>query len=275
METCLLNYFVLNNELKSTCDFNPAPLIKGDGVYEVLRIIGQKPLFLEEHIERFSQSMRLAGLASDLSVRQINIRIKVLIESNKLKNGNIRFQLSIHPQTGQLFLAWITPSYYPSKDDYKNGVRLSSLKAERENPNAKRDNLPVREQANKLIQQNDIFEVLLINKDGFVTEGSRSNVFFVDGKKITTTPLSAVLPGITRSKIIRLAKENGIVVAEESIKFSEIYSFDAVFISGTSIKILPVNRIDELSFTPTNPVVNKMQQLYEESVVRHLNKFSW
>ena len=275
METCLLNYFIINKELKSSCDFNPFLLQEGKGVYEVVRVIGQKPLFLEDHIERFFQSVELAGLHSELSIRQIKSRLKALIESNKLKTGNLRFQYLAHPIKGLQFFAWIAPTFYPTSDDYKNGVSLLSLQAERENPNAKCDNLPVREQANKLIQQHNVFEVLLINKDGFVTEGSRSNVFFVDGEKIITPPLSAVLPGVTRSKIISIAKENGITIDEEPIKFSDIYGVDAVFISGTSIKILPVNKIDNLKFTPKNPVVAKVQQLYAKLCAHYLDRFSW
>jgi len=275
METCLLNYFILNKEVKSTCDFNPFLLEQGNGVYEIVRIINQQPLFLEEHIERFFQSLKLAKIQSGLSSKQIRSRLKALIEINQLKNGNIRFQHLAHPQNGNLFFAWITPTFYPSENDFKTGVKLLSLIAERENPNAKRDNLPVREQANKLIQQNDIFEALLISKEGCVTEGSRSNIFFIEGEKIITPPISEVLPGVTRSKIIGVAKENGIVVDERPILFTELNDFDAVFISGTSIKILPVNKIDELSFAPTNPVVTKVQQMYEAASGRYFDEFSW
>ena len=275
MESCLLNYFILNKELKSTCDFNPFLLKQGNGVYEIVRIIDQKPLFLEDHIVRFFQSLELAELQSDLSSKQIRSRLKALIEINQLKNGNIRFQHLVHPQNGNLFFAWITPTFYPSENDIMTGVKLLSTIAEREKPNAKRDNLPVRTKANQLIQQNDVFEVLLVNKEGFVTEGSRSNVFFVEGEKILTPPLSAVLPGVTRSKIISLAKENGIVVDERPIIFSEINDFDAVFISGTSIKVLPINQIDEFDFSPKNLLIAKVRQLYEEWVVRYLNGFSW
>ncbi|RLD40166.1 MAG: hypothetical protein DRI89_12545 [Bacteroidetes bacterium] len=275
MESCLLNYFILNKEVKSTCDFNPFLFEQGNGVYEIVRITDQKPLFLEEHIERFFQSLKLAEIQSGLSSKQIRSRLKALIEINQLKNGNIRFQHLAHPQNDNLFFAWITPTFYPSENDFKTGVKLLSLIAERKNPNAKRDNLPVREQANKLIQQNDVFEVLLINKDGFVTEGSRSNIFFVEGEKIITPPISEVLPGVTRSKIIGIAKENKVVLIEYPVHFEDVGSFDSVFLSGTSIKILPVNQIDNLNFAPKNPVITKVQQLYAELSTHYLNGFSW
>jgi branched-chain amino acid aminotransferase len=275
MENCLLSYFILNKEVKSSCDFNPYLLQEGRGVYEIVRILEKKPLFIDEHIDRFFQSAKLAGIQSGLSTQQIKNRIKVLIEINKLVTGNIRFQTLIHPQNKPLFLAWITPSSYPSKDDFKNGVCLSSLKAERKNPNAKQDKLPVREQADKLIRQQDVFEVLLINKEGFVTEGSRSNVFFVDDKKIITPPLRDVLPGVTRSKIIRLANENKIDVVERPVRFSETGHFDAVFLSGTSINVLPVNQVNDMTFTAFNPVTERMRQLYSDNITAYIKRFSW
>jgi len=275
METCLLNYFILNKELKSSCDFNPLLLQEGKGVYEIIRIIGQKPLFLEEHIDRFFQSMRLAGIKSELTTRQIQSRLKALIEINQLKNGNIRFQFSIHPHVGPLFLAWITPSFYPTAEDYTKGISTISLKAERQNPNAKRDNLPVREQANQLIQQHDVFEVLLINKDGFITEGSRSNIFFISDEKIITPPLSKVLPGVTRSKIILLANENGIEVIERLVHLSELGTFNAAFLSGTSIKVLPVNQIDNITFYTVHPIMERIQHLYNELCIGYIDSFYW
>ena len=275
MENCLLNYFIVNKELKSACDFNPLLLKQGNGIYELVRVISQKPLFLEEHIERFFQSLQLAGMQSSLTARQLRSRLKALIEGNNLKTGNIRFQYLVHPQKGPLFLAWTTPAFYPTAQDYQKGVQLVSLKAEREIPNAKLDNLPVREKANQLIQQSNVYEVLLQNEEGFVTEGSRSNVFFVKEKKIITPPLSVVLPGVTRSKIISLAKANGIAVVERPVKFAEMDSFDAVFLSGTSVKVLRVKQIDDLKFTPANPLVGRFQQLYDDLIVEYIEGFSW
>jgi len=275
METCLLNYFVLNKELKSSCDFNPFLFKEGPAVYEVVRIIEQKPLFLEDHLERFFHSLELSGIPSGLQEKQIKSRLKALIEINKLKNGNIRFQFSIHPHSGPLFLAWIAPTFYPTTVDYSKGISMMSLQAERQNPNAKRDNLPVREQANQLIQRHDVFEALLINNDGFVTEGSRSNVFFIRNTQIITPPLSEVLPGVTRAKIIHLATENGIDMVEQPIRFTDIKGFAGIFISGTSIGILPVNRVDSMNFPPKNPLVQKVQQLYKQLCLRYLKDFSF
>jgi branched-subunit amino acid aminotransferase/4-amino-4-deoxychorismate lyase len=69
METGLLNYFVLNEELKDTCDFNPVILKNGRGIYEVFRVIDGTPLFLEEHIERFYHSVELGNFAFDTDIR--------------------------------------------------------------------------------------------------------------------------------------------------------------------------------------------------------------
>ncbi|MCF6342996.1 MAG: aminotransferase class IV [Bacteroidales bacterium] len=272
MENCLLNYFIVNNELRSTCDFDPAVLKQGKSIYELLRVINGKPLFLEDHIQRFFRSLQLAGLQSGMSEQQLANNLNSLIESNKLKNGNIRFQFGVSAQGRPFFLARVVPAFYPGSRNYMQGVKLIGIKAERENPNAKQDKLPVRKKADEIIQRTGVFEVLLINNNGFVTEGSRSNVFFVEGEKIVTPPLPVVLPGVTRSKIISLANSYGIGVAERPLMFEEINSFDAVFLTGTSINILPVKQIDNLRFTSTNKVMQKLQQLYDELIVEYIGR---
>ncbi len=271
----MLNHFVFEDELRSTCDFDPLLLQEGSGVYEVIRVIEGKPLFADEHVNRLFRSVRLAGMHCEPRENQIRSRLKVLIESNGLREGNIRFQFLDHPLHGRLFLAWVIPAVYPLAKDYQDGVRLATLKAERDIPNAKRDKMPVREKADRAIREKNVFEVLLVNRSGFVTEGSRSNVFFIAGKEIVTPPLSAVLPGVTRSKIIGLVREAGITTREAPVAFSTLADFDAVFLSGTSINLLPVNKIDKLVFPTGNRVVIKAMQAYDDLIRTHIENFSW
>ncbi|MCF6170389.1 MAG: aminotransferase class IV [Bacteroidales bacterium] len=275
MRNCLLNYFIVNNELKSTCDFDPALVKQGNGVYELLRVIGGKPLFLEDHTERFFRSLQLAGLPSGINKRQLNRSLKTLIDSNKLKNGNIRFQYTVHPRSASLFLARVVPAFYPTESDFQKGVKVVALQAERENPNAKRDKLPARLAADRLIAGRNVFEVLLVDSKGFVTEGSRTNVFFVEGEKIITPPLSFVLPGVTRSKIVLIAKKNGIAVAGQPVSFDEISRFESVFLSGTSINVLPVEQIDELKFSTVSRLVKDLRKHYSELAAEYIRTFSW
>lgn len=274
MGQCLLNYFILDDELKNSCDFSPGLLSDGKGIYEVFRVIDGTPLFLKEHINRYYQSLKLAGYTPNHSRSQLINRLKTLIESNQLKQGNIQFEYS-GLEGKERFLAWITPAIYPTINKYKDGVDLLSLTATRELPHLKSLNLPAREKANKVIAKESVFEVLLVGDDGIITEGSRSNIFFVKNNQLHTTQLSLILDGITRSEIISVARKEGIVVNEDLIGFDSINSFEAAFLTSTSMKVLPIQKIDEIQFSPKNQLVNRLKMLYDSRINMNLKNFNW
>lgn len=275
METCLLNHFILNDELKSTCDFNPTLLEQGRGIYEVFRVINGVPLFLDEHLKRFYRSIELGDYAFKLSEKQLKSRFKVLLESNALKVGNIQFHLIEHPELGNLFVSWISPHRYPSEDDYKNGVDLMSLHAVRNNPHLKSTNLPARLLANQVISEEHVYEVLLVDDNDLVTEGSRSNIFFIKEGKLHTPSLSLVLDGITRSEVIKVALNNNIEVHNSEIPFADLEGFEAAFLTSTSMKVLPVNQLDDHTYHTEHPLIMRLQQLYDERIREDLEMFSW
>ena len=97
----------------------------------------------------------------------------------------------------------------------------------------------------KRIADNSVYEVLLVNEAGYITEGSRSNVFFVKKNKVFTPPTEDVLQGVTRQKIIESIEKQNIEFAMENIAFNDISNFESVFISGTSRRVLPVKSILE------------------------------
>ena len=275
METCLLQHFILNSDLKDSCDFNTGILDEGPGIYEVFRVINGTPLFLEEHIKRFYTSAFYEQFSDPISEQQLMVSLKNLIETNSLKQGNIRFQYLIHPSRGPVFMAWIVPTIYPSKSDYESGVDIVTLNASRKRPHSKRTNLPLRQLAEEIIEEDRVAEVLLINKKGLVTEGHRSNIFFVGDNTLHTSPVELVLPGITRDKIIALAKREGIPVIEKDIESKDLTDFDACFLSSTSKNVLPIHRIDEIDYKAKNPITTKLALLFDKLVNDHLGKFSW
>ncbi len=274
-EPALLNYFIYNNELVDTCDFNGRYTEKGTGIYEVIRFQDGKPLFLDEHIDRFFHSAKYEKLPLELSKEQIRNRIRTLIESNRAKSGNIFFQLTLNPDKGAVFTAWIMPSYYPSKEELKNGVVIKTMSGARKKPHSKRVNLPVRKTADQIIQSEHVAEVLMIAENGLVTEGSRSNIFFVKETTLYTPTTKLVLPGITRSVVIDLAEKNGFQVVEGDIRFDTIKDFDGCFLTSTSRDILPVSKIDDLTYQVPNPVIEKLMLVFQDLVFDYFLNFSW
>ncbi len=275
METALLNYFVFDTQLHSSCDLNPDILGKGAGIYEVLRVEQGTPVFLQEHIDRFFSSAALENIPVDISGKFIRQSVKLLIEQNRMHHGNIKFIYYWNSANDHRFMAWVMPFFYPAATHYNVGVVVGSMQAERQNPNAKKILYSLRKRADALIKKEGFWEVVYVNSRGYLTEGSRSNIFFVLGSHVLTPELSLVLPGITRAKILQLAAEKGIPLEETRIKLSEPEKFDACFLTGTSSKILPVSRLDNKIFDVQNKLMRMLMEDYDELMVEDIRRFSW
>jgi branched-chain amino acid aminotransferase len=263
------NFFVFNDEIKPTEVF-----VAGEnegGIYEVLRVLKGIPLFMEDHLERFYHSAQLAGKTISFSENQIKEFLKKLIRKNEAEEGNILISCKINLK------AFFIPHNYPTEEMYFEGVSCGLLKAERENPNAKVFQTTVRQQADKMLVDNGFYEVLLVDHQGKITEGSRSNVFFVKGNELLTAPPEKILMGITRQKAIRLAKNLSIKVNEREIDLAEMSNYDAAFITGTSPKILPIKKVDsiknfeQVTFNPQNEIVRKLMKSYDDLIANYLN----
>ncbi|MCG6186350.1 aminotransferase class IV [Maribellus maritimus] len=256
-------FFVFNDSMQPVSSFVPSE--NEGGIYEVLRVVDGIPLFLEDHLDRFYASAEIAGKIIRFSEIQIENLLNQLIEYNEVKTGNIL--ISCKNNLKAFFIA----HNYPTPEMIKNGVSCGILKAERENPNAKVFQTTVRQQANQLIEENGFYEVLLVDGEARITEGSRSNVFFVKDNFLFTPPAGEVLLGITRQKVLDLAIKNDLKYSEEDILLRDISSFDAVFLSGTSPKILPVNKIENFFYNTQNSVVTKLIESYESLIMRYIS----
>jgi branched-chain amino acid aminotransferase len=206
----------------------------------------------------------LAGKSIKYTDFQIKQFLVNLIEKNKVSVGNILISCKINLE------AVFIPHNYPTEIMYSEGVNCGILKAERENPNAKVLHTNVRFRADQLIEEKKFYEVLLVDHLGKITEGSRSNVFFVAENELVTSPANKVLLGITRQKTILLAQDLNIKVVEREVNFSELKSFNAAFLTGTSPKILPVVKIDAFKFDPKNEVVKQLTQLYDRLIEEYI-----
>ena len=249
------NYLIINGELKQVNDYKPEE--NNGSVYEVLRIVRGVPLFLSDHIKRLSHSVELAGLRHSYSENEIEEFLIQLVVENQVTEGNILISFK------ENLTAFFIPHKYPGKALYENGITLGILHAERQNPNAKLFQTSVRQQADEMKLANDFYEVLLVDHQNRITEGSSSNIFFISDHTFVTAPEGEVLPGITREKAILLARELNIGVDERSIYLNELASFDAAFITGTSPKILPVNQIGDIKFDLQNPETMVLIKAYD------------
>lgn len=236
-------------------------------IYEVLRIIDGKPLFLEKHLERMENSFKLINKKFTLKSEDICEKIDRLIKSENKNIGNIKITYKVNENKLDVFFI---DHFYPTEDMYENGVKTILYFGERENPNAKIINDDFRSKVTKEIKEHNAFEAILIDRNGFITEGSKSNIFMVKDNKLLTSQTKAVLPGVTRGEIIELAKECGIEVEEVEYSYKDIDKLDGMFISGTSPRVLPINSVGNIKINPKNEIVLKLMSKYNDAIKKYI-----
>ncbi|WP_160687345.1 aminotransferase class IV [Clostridium sp. C2-6-12] len=236
-------------------------------IYEVLRVIEGKAIFLENHFRRMENSFKLIGEEFSLSYDKINSEIYKLIKNEDKLLGNIKITYDVHRKELKIF--FIEHSY-PTKEMYENGVKTILYFGERHNPNAKIVNNDFREKVNKEIIGENAYEAILVDSKGFITEGSKSNIFMVKGNKLFTSPVDAVLPGITRGEVIDLAKKLKIEVEEIQYKYLDIDKLDGMFISGTSPKVLPIKQVNDINLNINNEIIRRLMDAYDDEINQYI-----
>lgn len=236
-------------------------------IYEVLRVMDGKPIFLESHLKRMKNSFELINEEFTLGYEIISDKIELLIKNEKKLSGNIKITYGVNEKILNVFFV---EHSYPSEEMYENGVETILYFGERENPNAKIINDNFREKVNKEIKDKGAYEAILVDKNGYITEGSRSNIFMVKDNVILTSPVKAVLPGVTRGEIIEIAQKLQIQVKEVEYNHSDIDKLDGIFISGTSPKILPIRKVNSIDLNPNNDLIRKLMKEYNDEIIRYI-----
>ena len=261
-------FFVQDSDLLPVEAFTPNTGIE---IYEVIRVMNGVPLFFRDHLKRFSHSAWLLHLEIPMGEDKVKCLIERLIRENGVLDGNIRFSWCFRP-SGR-FQACFIPHHYPGEQDYHGGVYCGLLRAERLDPGIKAVQAGLRVLADEIIREKGYYEVFLVNRNGMITEGSRSNVFFIRDNRLVTAPGEEVLPGITRKKVLELASLRGIEVEFRASPESELFQMEGAFISGTSPKVLPVRSVDEWSFPSGHPVTTLLMQDYNRLLEQEMEKY--
>jgi len=238
-------------------------------IYEIIRVIDGVFLFLEDHLNRLQNSLLLTKLPVSVNEKEILQQLCLLLKYNRCSLGNVRIELIFHDGQTE-FLAGFVPHSYPSPEQYLKGIKVVPLHAVRKNPNAKIFQQELRQKVENILSGRDIYEVILINEDGMITEGSKSNFFAIREGKLFTPPLQQVLPGVTRRQILAMAAEHGIPVSEEPIYLKQVDHYEAMFISGTSPKILPVAEFGTSKFDPQHPEIVQLRQLFDQRIDHYI-----
>ncbi len=269
------SFYISKGKVMDTAGFLPD--LSARPLYEVIRVIDRRFLFLQEHLDRLLHSLSATRPHSSTPIQPDDLA-KILRESlckllshNDLESGNIRLCMQAEDPSHSIS-AYFIPHRYPTAEMYRHGVKLKCFSYRRPQPGIKKWDGDFRARVDRFIREKEIYEALLLDKDEQISEGSRSNIFFIDADDCLHTPPTAqVLPGITRMHLLALCRVHGIEVKETDIARPEIGGFRAAFICGTSPKVLPIRRIDQQAFDPKHPLLLQLIDYFNTLIHQNLS----
>lgn len=257
----IYSMILINNIAKDPSEFSEKSLETGLSIYEVIRVFNKKPIFLQDNILRLDNSLKKSNIHIDPATLHLPEKLEHFICLKNMEEGNVKYVL--HFTNGQMTeYLYEIPHSYPSAEAYREGVDTLTCRAVRQNPGVKYLNPALRNLADQLIKENGVYEVILVDNEGYITEGSRSNLFFIQDNTLYTAPLAYVLPGTSRKRVFDICNAEGIHLQEKRIALDSLSRYNAAFITGTSPLILPIRRINSLCFHPDNPLLRQLMRSY-------------
>lgn len=267
------NFFILNGKKEPVISFDNNMVYKGETIYEVIRLVNGVPVFFSDHFERLRNSVarkERAMLADESIIRK---SIELLVSAEKKKENNIKIVFNYRENSGN-FMVYYIESVYPTEEQYRKGVRGILFYASRSDPQSKVLDFRLRSEIHQELLENGAYEALLVNEDDLVTEGSKSNVFFLKEGKLFTAPDEMILKGVTRKHLLEICSANSIEVVFRCVGADELRNYKSVFITGTSPMILPFRSLEDLSFDVRDELFEKLRKLYLERVEESLREYT-
>lgn len=259
-------YMIIDDRITGTVHFDKSGIYDDEIYYEVIAFFNGHFLYLEEHLERLSNSARLGNVHLWPDMATIKEKIEKLPELNSITDGSIT--IAFIPGYKSEFIAYINASDYPTEENFLKGVDTKLIFAEREAPHRKTYRTKIKNEAKRLVEEHGIYEVILVNRDGYITEGSRSNIFFIQNENLFTAPVEDILPGVTRKRILELCNYMDIKVIFKKIHYGDINEYESSFLTGTTTRVLPVRSIDDTMFHVSHPIIRRIMLAYREEIMK-------
>ena len=265
------DFLFVNGELHPSCEAATFDRIDGNSVYEVIKLIEGVPLFFEDHMARMQRSVALLGAEIEKPTRQVRAEINELVEKNGCANINVK--LVWYPEKeGSVFLTYFVRQDFPDEGAYRRGAHTILYDGERRNPQIKAVKTSYRERVRAVREAAGAYEALLVDDKGFISEGTRSNLFFLIDHQLCTPPSDAVLLGVTRQHVMALCRVLAIDVQEKMLPKYDLNRIEAAFITGTTIDILPIGSIGRLQLASVgHPVIQTITRAFTEKVSAYIS----
>jgi branched-chain amino acid aminotransferase len=269
----------------------------GLGVFEGIRCYetakGPAIFRLDEHIDRLFNSAHIFMMEIPYSKRDIKDAIIRTVRVNKIQECYIRplvyigyGAMGLYPKGNPISVSiavWSWGAYLGDKG-LKEGIRVktSSFIRNHVNANMTRGKVCGYYVNSQLAKREAIScgfdEALLLDTEGYVSEGSGENVFIVRDGVLKTTPLTSILEGITRNSIMTIAHNEKVRVSEERFTRDELYIADEAFFTGTAAEVTPIREADGRTVGKGRPgrITKKLQSIFFDSVKGRNRKYeSW
>ncbi|MCR4398050.1 MAG: branched-chain-amino-acid transaminase [Firmicutes bacterium] len=234
-------------------------LLYGDGVFEGIRAYNGRVFKLAEHIRRLYESAHSILLRIPLDQKEMEEAVLQTVRANGFRDCYIRLvvtrgvgDLGLDPsKCGEpsVFIVADDIILYP-EEAYRKGLPVMSVAVRRTAPDAlsprvKSLNYLNNVMAKAIANLAGVPEVLMLNQQGYVVEGTGDNVFIVRGRTlITPAPYLGILEGVTRNTVMEMASSMGFEVSEGVFSLHDVYVADECFLTGTAAEIAPVTVVD-------------------------------
>ena len=266
-------------------------LLYGDGVFEGIRSYGDEVFKLDEHLERLNRSAHFLHIEIGMTLDELRDAVLQTLKANNLYDGGyIRLvvtrgvgDLGINPKKcthgATVFIITDQIQLYPP-EFYEKGIRTIICSTRKHSPQCLNPQVKATQYINNImavIEANNsgVLEAIMLNLDGFVTEGSADNIFIATNKHIITPPVYlGALEGITRNAVMEIATEIGYTVEESSFTNFSLYEADECWFTGTAAELIPVIEVDsrKIGTGAPGPVFKELREKFGEYVKKHGTK---
>ena len=236
----------------------------GFGVYESIRAVRGKALFLEDHLKRLLHSASILQLDHTLTIDTLAAWVTELLARIESDACNLKILLigGKDATSARLFIIPLAP-LFPDKRLYTKGATAITRAYERTLPHAKSLNMLGSYLAYRDAKKVGAYDALLVNRHGCVTEGTRTNFFVMKDATIISPPREDILEGVTMMHVLDAAKTCGFPVEYKPIPLQSIGTYDTAFLTSTSSKIMPLAQIDDVKFT-ISPQLHTLMTAFDE-----------
>ncbi len=270
----------------------------GLGVFEGIRCYrsddGAGNVFrLKEHVTRLFDSARIVEIAMPYELDAIETAILDTLRANHMSEGYIRplvylgaGAMGLLPKDNPTQVAIIVWPWgaYLGEEGLERGIRAKVSSYARHHPNVSlTKSKTCGDYVNSILAKREVTrlgydEAIMLDTNGLVAECSGENIFIVRRGVLKTPPLVSVLEGITRDSVIRIARDKGIEVVEQSITRDEVYCAEEMFLTGTAAEITPVREVDDrkIGAGARGPLTKTIQSTFFDAVKGRDRKYeSW